>query len=100
MDLVIEEEAISVSGPVDSACEILGFDPLYVANEGRFIAFIPEAQAHQALQILQRFPEGGQASIIGSVKSISTRPIALLKNPFGTERCLYRLVGDQLPRIC
>jgi hydrogenase expression/formation protein HypE len=85
---------------VNAACEILGFDPLYVANEGRFIAFVPLKMAAQALTILQQFSEGEQACIIGHVKSESTSPHAVLKNGFGTERYLYRLVGDQLPRIC
>jgi hydrogenase expression/formation protein HypE len=89
-----------VSEAVDSACEILGFDPLYVANEGRFIVFVPESQTTKALQILQKFPEGEKASWIGSVKSKSLHPQALIQNPFGAKRPLYRLVGDQLPRIC
>jgi len=100
VDLLLEEEAISVSEAVDSACEILGFDPLYVANEGRFIAFVPENHAEKALEVLRKFPEGENASLIGSVKSKSEHPGALIKNPFGAKRPLYRLVGDQLPRIC
>lgn len=100
MDFTLEEEAISVSDAVNSVCEILGFDPLYVANEGRFVVFVPQNQAAQALRILQKFPEGQDAALIGNVRSRSDRPMAYLKNVFGTERRLYRLVGDQLPRIC
>lgn len=100
MDFFIEEEAISVSEAVDSACELLGFDPLYVANEGRFIAFVPPNQASQVVAIMQRYPEGRQASIIGHVLCESSSPSTALKNTFGTSRYLYRLVGDQLPRIC
>lgn len=98
MDFGLHEEAICVSEAVDSACEILGFDPLYVANEGRFIAFIPKQQEGQALKILKKFFE--EAAIIGEVTDHSSSPCALLKNAFGTDRYLYKLVGDQLPRIC
>lgn len=99
-DFILEEEAIPVSDAVNAACEILGFDPLYVANEGRFIAFVPQHQASAALEVLKRFPEGENACVIGCVRTNSSRPTAILKNAFGTERNLYRLVGDQLPRIC
>ncbi|MCX6989691.1 MAG: hydrogenase expression/formation protein HypE [Chlamydiae bacterium] len=99
MDFLVEEESIPVCEAVYGACEILGFDPLYVANEGRFIAFVPENQATQALKIMQRFSEG-EAGLIGHVLSASSSPGVALKNAFGTERYLYRLVGDQLPRIC
>ncbi len=99
-NFLIEEEAISVSEGVESACEILGFDPHYVANEGRFIAFVSQDQAALALQILQKFPDGENARLIGRAESKSGRAQAIIKNPFGTKRPLYRLVGDQLPRIC
>lgn len=100
MEFRILEEAISVSEAVNSACEILGLDPLYVANEGRFIAFVPKHQEDDALKILREFSEGTQACIIGEVIDRSASPSAILKNSFGTQRYLYRLVGDQLPRIC
>lgn len=99
-DLFLEEEEIPISDPVDAACEILGFDPLYVANEGRFIAFVPQPQALQALEILRKLRDGEEARVIGYVGKSSDHPSTLLKNSFGTERSLYRLVGDQLPRIC
>jgi hydrogenase expression/formation protein HypE len=100
LDFFIKEEAIFVSDAVNSACEILGFDPLYVANEGRFIAFVPENQAGLVTEILQRFPEAEQASIIGHVLAESKSPRAIVQNAFGSKRSLYRLVGEQLPRIC
>lgn len=100
MDFFCTEEAVNVSEAVDSACEILGFDPLYVANEGRFIAFVPKHQEDDALRILKGFHEGKKASIIGEVVDRSVLPRAILKNSFGTQRYLYRLIGDQLPRIC
>jgi len=96
----IQEEDIPVSQEVNSACEILGFDPLYVANEGRFVAFVPRGQALAAVEIMRQFPEGEQANIIGQVMDRTTSCGAKLKNYFGVERYLFRLVGDQLPRIC
>lgn len=99
-EFAVREEAIAVSEAVNSACEILGFDPLYVANEGRFVAFIPQQMALQAVKIMQQFSEGEHAGIIGEVIGESSSPHARLQNSFGTERYLYRLVGDQLPRIC
>ncbi len=98
--LVIQEDTIPICQAVNSACEILGFDPLYVANEGRFVAFVPEGQAHEALKIMRQFTDGVEAQVVGKVMGENTMPGAILKNAFGTERILYRLVGDQLPRIC
>lgn len=100
MELHIVEEAISVSESVNAACEILGFDPMYVANEGRFVAFVPEPEAERALAILRQFQDGEQASIIGRAAGQASSPSALIRNAFNAERLLYRLVGDQLPRIC
>lgn len=99
-DFILQEESIPVSEGVSSACEILGFDPLYVANEGRFVLFVPQQQAHQAVAVLQRFAEGASASIIGNVAQKSSSPSAWLVNPLGVERALYRISGEQLPRIC
>lgn len=99
-EFIVEEKSIEVSPAVDSACEILGIDPLYVANEGRLVAFVPEAMAKKALNIMQQCPAGEHATIIGKVVGDSTTPCAILNNSFGTARYLYRLVGDQLPRIC
>lgn len=96
----IEEEAIPVSSPVNSACEILGLDPFYVANEGRFVAFVPEVHAQDALHIMRQFSDSSEAQIIGNVDAGHAVVGALLKNAFGADRYLYRLMGDQLPRIC
>lgn len=96
----IVEEVISVSESVASACEILGFDPLYVANEGRFVAFVPKHQENDTLNVMRDFSEGKAAAIIGEVIASSASPRVILENSFGSQRHLYRLVGDQLPRIC
>jgi len=94
----VAEEAIVVSEPVRGACEILGLDPLYVANEGCFVAFVPAAHAQQALSILCKAPGGEGAAIIGRVEAGDGR--ALLENGLGSCRVLDLLSGEQLPRIC
>jgi hydrogenase expression/formation protein HypE len=97
----LEEPAIPVRGDVQSACDILGFDPLYVANEGRLAAFVPAHQAESALVILRQHPLGASAALIGSVtgQKLSAAPLQL-RTAYGTERILMRLSGEQLPRIC
>ena len=100
MEFALSEEEIPVSDAVNSACEILGIDPLYVANEGRFVAFVPASQAEHALKILRKFSDGEHAKKIGEVVGKAATPGAKMRNPFGMQRYLYKLVGDQLPRIC
>ena len=95
----IEESSVPVQEEVSSACAILGLDPLYVANEGRFIAFVPENQSSQALKILQNHPLGASASKIGKVLN-QTRPVVTLINSIGAHRILDMISGEQLPRIC
>jgi len=97
MRLELLEAAIRVSETVRGACEILGLDPLYVANEGRFVAFVPGENASAALSVLQRFDLN--ASIVGKVVETSERGEALL-DTIGGMRPLDLLSGEQLPRIC
>lgn len=99
VDIRIDESAIAISEPVRGACEILGLDPLYVANEGRFVAFVPSADAEQALAIVRRAPHGSGAAIIGRVEPGTTRNV-LLEGLIGGTRVLDMLTGEQLPRIC
>jgi len=99
LGIEIDETAVPVREEVRGACEILGFDPIYVANEGRFIAFVPEDQADRALAILRANPLGADASRIGSVAATS-HPIVTLKSRIGATRILDLLSGEQLPRIC
>jgi hydrogenase expression/formation protein HypE len=94
----VNEQRIGLSAPVRGACEILGLDPLYVANEGRFVAFIPAEAADCALAILRDAPGGAAAAIIGQVEGGS--PGLTVENGFGTHRELDWLTGEQLPRIC
>ena len=99
VDIHIDESAIAISEPVRGACEILGLDPLYVANEGRFVAFVPSDVAAGALSVLRRAPGGSGAAIIGRVAP-GTRQGVLLNSPIGGARVLDMLSGEQLPRIC
>lgn len=95
----IREAAVPVGEEVRGACEMLGFDPLYVANEGRLVCFAPEADAKRALTILQSHPLGKEASIIGAVTH--TAPgLVTLESRIGATRIVDMLSGEQLPRIC
>jgi hydrogenase expression/formation protein HypE len=96
----LEETAIPVREDVQGACEILGFDPLFVANEGRFAAFVPESQAERALALLKNHPLGETTALIGVVTDTAATGHVHLRTAFGTERILMRLSGEQLPRIC
>lgn len=90
---------IPVEGEVQGACELLGLDPLYVANEGRFVAFVPPEIAPQALACLRRYHPA--ATAIGTVRSATCAPPQVtLKSDFGPERLIDFLSGEQLPRIC
>jgi hydrogenase expression/formation protein HypE len=95
----IDELTIPVREDVAGACEILGLDPLYLANEGRFVAIVPEHETTRALDILNRHAVSSGAVWIGQVLE---KPAGLvtMKSRLGTERILDMLSGEQLPRIC
>jgi len=95
----VDERAIPVREDVQGACEILGLDPLYVANEGRFVAVIPERSAADALAILREHPLGAGACRIGSVAATG-EPLVTIRSRIGATRILDLLSGEQLPRIC
>lgn len=95
----VEETAIPVREDVHAACEMLGLDPLHVANEGRFIAFIAEPDAARALQILQQHPVSAGSIVIGKVSNVPPAMVTL-KSAIGTSRILDMPSGEQLPRIC
>jgi len=98
--VALEEPAVAVTEPVRGACEILGFDPLYVANEGRFAAFVPAGEAEAALAVLRRFaPAGGGAARIGEVRPGPAGEVTV-RSVVGVPRILDLLSGEQLPRIC
>lgn len=95
----LDERAIPVREDVQAACEILGLDPLYVANEGRFVAFVPPEQAEQALQVLRAQPVSANAVIIGQIRGDSPGLVTMTSR-IGIPRLVDLLSGEQLPRIC
>lgn len=95
----LDENTIPVREEVRGACEMLGLDPLYVANEGKLVAIVAPSAAHAALQALQNHPLGRDAAIIGRVIADHPRMV-VMRTPFGTTRIVDMLAGDQLPRIC
>jgi hydrogenase expression/formation protein HypE len=97
--VVVDENAVPVRDEVRGACEILGIDPLYVACEGRLVAFVAPESAETALEALRAHPLGQGAAIIGSVRG-DPPGLVLLKTQFGGTRIADMLVGDPLPRIC
>ncbi len=95
----IEEQLIPVRDDVRGACEILGFDPLYVANEGRFVCFVAPGSAEHALQVMTSHPSGAGARIIGNV--VREPPgLVTMKSWIGASRIVDMISGEQLPRIC
>ena len=93
------EEKLPVRDVVNGACEILGIDPLYVANEGKLLAVVAPEQADAALEALRNVEGGEEASIIGEVREEPARMV-LMHTGFGGTRMIDMLVGDPLPRIC
>lgn len=98
-EILIDENFIPVREDVQGACEILGFDPLYVANEGKFIIFVDEKDAEKTLKIMKSNYYGKDSQIIGKVLS-NNESIVKLKSKIGTVRIVDMLSGEQLPRIC
>ena len=95
----IDESVIPVREDVAAACEILGLDPLYVANEGRFVAFIPAKDQEKALAIMRKHPSGEGSCIIGEV-TCNAQSLVTMKSKIGATRIIDMLSGEQLPRIC
>jgi hydrogenase expression/formation protein HypE len=95
----LEETSIPVREEVRGACEMLGLDPMYVANEGKLVAVVAPSAALDALRALQSHPLGKDAAIIGRVISEHSRMV-VMRTPLGTTRIVDMLAGDQLPRIC
>lgn len=100
--VVLQEESIPVPGGVRGACDLLGLDPLYVANEGIFIVFVAPDAAEAALAALRAHPLGREAVMIGEVQAADdrSRGMLLLKTGIGGTRIVDMLAGEQLPRIC
>jgi hydrogenase expression/formation protein HypE len=99
VSITIHQTSIPINPAVDAACEMLGFDPLYVANEGKLIAIVKREFAEKLLAAMKSHPLGENAAIIGVV-SEKTNANVMLKTPYGTTRVIDMLAGEMLPRIC
>lgn len=97
--VVLDEEAIPIKPAVDSACELLGFDPLYIANEGKLVAIVAEKDAPAVLGAMKAHKYGRDAVIIGRVAAEPVKRV-LLKTLIGSHRVVDVLMGEMLPRIC
>jgi hydrogenase expression/formation protein HypE len=95
----LEEASIPVDEIVQGACEILGLDPLYIANEGRFAVFVPAAQADATLEIMKKIPVSQGSVRVGIVEE-SPKRMVILQSRIGGNRVVDMLSGEQLPRIC
>ena len=98
MGITLSQQAIPVRDPVQSVCDMLGYDPMYLACEGRVVAVVAPDDAELLLQRWQALPDGKDAAIIGNVKNAGGH--VLLQTELGGERILEELEDDPLPRIC
>ncbi|GAB2894266.1 hydrogenase expression/formation protein HypE [Uliginosibacterium flavum] len=97
--MLIHEKAIPVRGAVAAACELLGLDPLYVANEGKLVAVCPAEDAERLLAVMRAHPQGRDAAIIGEA-IVDANGFVQMETVFGGRRMVDWLSGEQLPRIC
>jgi hydrogenase expression/formation protein HypE len=99
LGILIEEDKIPIAEEIKAICEILGLDPLYIANEGKIVVFLPHDFADKVLTEMREHPLGQEASIIGEV--VSEHPgNVVMQTAIGTHRVVDMLSGEQLPRIC
>jgi hydrogenase expression/formation protein HypE len=99
VSIEIDETAVPLRAEVKGMCEVLGLDPLYLANEGTLVMFVPELQAEAALKAMRSHPAGREAAAIGKAGNGPPGRVTM-KTLFGGLRLVDRLVGEQLPRIC
>jgi hydrogenase expression/formation protein HypE len=97
--IVVREAAVAVREPVRGVCELLGLDPLYVANEGTLLAVVPRGDAARVLEVMRAQPEGREACVVGEVVDDRAR-LVVLGTTVGGRRIVDMLQGEQLPRIC
>jgi hydrogenase expression/formation protein HypE len=95
----ISEHVLPVREDMGSACDVLGLDPFHIANEGRFVAFVPAGEAARAIEVLRRHPVSAGASAIGAVAASPAGRVAC-KSAIGGTHIIDMLSGEQLPRIC
>jgi hydrogenase expression/formation protein HypE len=99
LGIVLHEDCIPVRDEVRGVCEILGLDPLHIANEGQFLAILAPEYTDAALAAVQSVPGGEAAAIIGEIRS-TPAGTAIALSAYGGMRVIDMLVGDPLPRIC
>ena len=97
--IALDEASLPVRPEVASACELLGLDPLHVANEGKLVAVCPPTRADMLLAAMRGRPEGADAAIIGEVRD-DPRGFVFMRTAFGGNRMVDWIAGEQLPRIC
>lgn len=97
--IILDERAVPIRPPVAAACEMLGFDPLYIANEGKLLAFVPAEDANDVIGVMRATRYGEEATIIGRVQA-SPGGRVLLRTSIGSTRVVDMLAGEMLPRIC
>lgn len=101
VEITLDEALLPISEAVQAASDLLGLDPLYVANEGIVLILLPENRAAEAVDLLRRYPEGKAATVIGRVSSVTgSRPLVKMTTRYGGTRIVDMLSGEQLPRIC
>ncbi len=98
VNIVLDEAQLPIRQPVRGMCEILGLDPLYLANEGKLVAVVPASSAEAVLTAMRQIPEGQDACVVGQVTA--GKGHVILQTGFGGERIVDMLPGEQLPRIC
>lgn len=99
VSIALEEAAVPIREDVASACELLGIDPLHVANEGRFVAFVAPEDAEQAVELMRAHPVSAGAAVIGRVGDAPAGRVSC-RGALGVARAIDMLSGEQLPRIC
>ncbi len=99
LGIELEEDAVPVRGEVKAACELLGLDPLYCANEGKLLCVVAPEDEETVLAAMRACPEGGDAAVFGTVTECFPGKVTL-RTPLGGRRILQKLSGAQLPRIC
>ncbi|HUI30592.1 MAG TPA: AIR synthase-related protein, partial [Candidatus Acidoferrales bacterium] len=99
LGILIEEESVPIPDDVRGACEILGLDPLYIANEGKLLAFVSPKESAKVLSAMREHPLGKHSAIIGEVVD-EHHGTVVMKSRIGGTRVVDMLTGEQLPRIC
>ena len=99
MGVKLVENDLPIEKQVAAACEILGLDPLYVANEGVFISIVDESIADEVLELMRKHPKGENATCVGHITAEHPKKV-VMKSGIGGARMVSPLIGEQLPRIC